>query len=142
MVDHDGRGVTLPSPGPGLHRTEFGAVWRIEARDINVGDWGDLVAYPLHEPTLAGYTFPDGARPGRWDHIPALRAQYPDHFLAVGFSGLFEAAWSLCGFENYLSYILSEEDFVRAVTGAAHGVFLCGHRAVARHGGGRHPLRR
>jgi len=104
------------SPGPGLWRNEFGAVWRTGARDANVGDWGDLVAYPLLEPRLDGYTFPPGARPGRWDHVPALRAQYPDHFLTLHGSGLFENAWGLCGFEHYLGYILSDESFVMEMT--------------------------
>lgn len=108
--------AAAPSPGPGLRRDEFGAVWRTGARDINVGDWGDLVAYPLHEPSLAGFTFPDGAAPGRWDHVPAVRAKHPDHFLMAYGAGLFENAWGLCGFENYLGYVLSEEAFVVAMT--------------------------
>jgi uroporphyrinogen decarboxylase len=106
----------VPAPGPGLRRDEFGAVWRANAQDINVGDWGDLVSYPLHEPSLAGFKFPDGAAPGRWDRVPSLRAQYPDHFLMAYGSGLFENAWGLCGFENYLGYVLSEEDFVMEMT--------------------------
>ena len=111
-----GRGVEIPAAGPGLRRNEFGAVWREGARDVNVGDWGELVEYPLHEPSLVGYTFPDGAAPGRWDHIPAFRAQYPDHFLMLHGSELFTSAWGLCGFENYLSYIMGEEEFVIEMT--------------------------
>ncbi len=101
---------------PGLCRNEFGAVWRTGARDINVGDWGDLVESPLKAPVLTGFDFPDGALPGRWSHIPALRQRYPEHFLMVHGSALFEQAWGLCGFENYLDYILSEETFVQALT--------------------------
>ena len=111
-----GRGVTIPAPGSGLHRNEFGSVWRTGARDINVGDWGELVAHPLHGPSLAGYTFPDGTAPGRWDHVPALRAQYPAHFLMAYGAGLFQHAWGLCAFEDYLGYVASEPAFVAEVT--------------------------
>ncbi|MEI6519334.1 MAG: uroporphyrinogen decarboxylase family protein [bacterium] len=111
-----GHGTKQDDPGTGLWRNEFGTIWRAGARDSNVGDWGDLISYPLHEPSLAGYHFPDGTNPGRWDHIPTLRRQYPDHFLMAHGSGLFENAWGLCGFENYLSYILSDEDFVIEMT--------------------------
>ena len=107
----------VPEPTePDCGRSEFGAVWARAARDTTVGDWGELVSYPLHEPSLAGYRFPDGAAPGRANHIAPVREQYPDHFLVVGGPGLFEAAWALCGFENYLGYIMSEPDFVREVT--------------------------
>jgi uroporphyrinogen decarboxylase len=81
-----------------------------------VGDWGELVSYPLREPSLRGHVFPDGAAPGRADGIAAVRAQYPDHFLVVGGSGLFEPAWALCGFENYLGYLLSDTGFVAELT--------------------------
>ncbi len=100
----------------GLARDEFGALWRRNARDQQVGDWGELVDYPLKEPSLDGFQFPDGARPGRWDGVLALRERYPDHFIVAGGYGLYEAGWGLCGFENYLAYIRSEPRFVEALT--------------------------
>ncbi|MBM3473075.1 MAG: hypothetical protein FJX75_07415 [Armatimonadetes bacterium] len=103
-------------PGPGLCRSEFGAVWARAPRDTNMGDWGELVSYPLTQPSLEGYAFPDGAAPGRARGVPTVRAQYPDHFLVVGGAGLFEPAWALCGFENYLGYLLSEPRFVAELT--------------------------
>lgn len=97
-------------------RDEFGVVWRRNARDNRVGDWGELVDYPLKQPALDNYSFPDGARPDRWDSVPEIRQQYPDCFLVAGGYGLFETGWALCGFENYLSYIAGEEKFVEALT--------------------------
>jgi len=111
------RGYVPPAAAPGLYRTEFGAVWRREARDTQIGDWGDLIDYPLKEPSLAGYAFPDGSAPGRADHVPLARQRYPDHFLVVSGPSLFEAAWALCGFENYLAYVMAEPAFVGELTG-------------------------
>jgi uroporphyrinogen decarboxylase len=110
------RGFVADDPGPGLYRSEFGTVWARAPRDLSVGDWGEMVAHPLHEPSLCGYEFPDGAAPGRADGIPAVRAQYPDHFLVVGGPGLFESAWALCGFEGYLGHLVGEPTFVAELT--------------------------
>jgi uroporphyrinogen decarboxylase len=110
------KGYVEESPADGFYRNEFGVVWRRSPRDLNVGDWGELVSYPLKEPSLNGYTFPDGSLPGRWSHVSEVRKRYPDHFLWMGGYGLFEPAWALCGFENYLSYIAGEPAFVEAVT--------------------------
>jgi uroporphyrinogen decarboxylase len=114
------RSLAPPPSGPeaaaGLARDEFGALWRRSPRDYQVGDWGELVDPPLKAPSLDGFRFPDGAQPGRWDGVPALRARHPDHFIVAGGFGLFEAGWSLCGFENYLAYIRSEPDFIEALT--------------------------
>jgi uroporphyrinogen decarboxylase len=98
----------------GLVKGEFGDIWRM--RD-EMGNWGELVYSPIPEPTLARYTFPDPSLPGRFTHIPALRARYPDRFFMVSLGGLFERAWSLCGgFERYLYYIAAEPRFVAELT--------------------------
>jgi uroporphyrinogen decarboxylase len=63
------------------------------------------------------YQVPDPALPGRFDHVPGKRAQYPDRFLLVSLGGLFERAWSLCGgFERYLYYLAAETAFVEELT--------------------------
>jgi uroporphyrinogen decarboxylase len=99
---------------PGLVRGEFGDIWRM--RD-EMGNWGELIHCPIPEPTLSGYTLPDPSLPGRFAHIPALRAQYADRFFMVSLGGLFERAWSLCGgFERYLFYIAAEPKFVEELT--------------------------
>ncbi len=107
--------VSEPAP-EGMYRNEFGSVWARTARDLTVGDWGELVDYPLKTPSLDGYAFPDGAAEGRADGIPGVRAAYPDHFLTLGMPGLFEPAWALCGFENYLGYLMGEPKFVEEMT--------------------------
>ncbi len=111
------RPPTVDQPAdPDLIRDEFGTVWRRGARDHKVGDWGELVDYPLKEPSLAGYRFPDVASPGRWDHVPEARRAYPDQFLIAGAFGLYEPAWALCGFQNYLGYLVGEPSFVQELT--------------------------
>ena len=81
------------------------------------GNWGELVYSPIPEPSLANYRIPDPALPGRFDHVPGKRAQYPDRFLLVSLGGLFERAWSLCGgFERYLYYLAAETHFVEELT--------------------------
>lgn len=110
------RGFVAETVGEGLSRNEFGVVWSHREFDRSVGDWGGLSEFPIKEPALAGYKFPDGAAPGRWDHMPALRKKHPDQFVLAWGPGLFESAWALCGFENYLSYIAGEPAFVEEVT--------------------------
>ena len=97
-------------------RNEFGSVWRHTAPDKGVGDWGGLISYPIKEPSLKGFDFPDGTLDGRWEHAAAVRKQNPRHFIVAGGCGLFESAWGICGFENYLSYAMSAPKFVEEMT--------------------------
>ena len=113
---------TCPNPPvrqdlpPNCWRSEFGTVWGCAPQDRSMGDWGGMRSYPLHEPTLAGYIFPDGAIPGRWKHVPEIRSKHQDHFLIAHGHGLWEQGWALGGFENYLGYSLSDQAFVEEVT--------------------------
>jgi uroporphyrinogen decarboxylase len=101
----------------GCRRDAFGAVWRCEAADRTVGDWGGHVEYPLHEPSLKGYRFPDPlADPTRTRSVSRDRGDHPDHFVWICCGSLFERAWALCGFENYLGYIAGEAVFVETLT--------------------------
>ncbi len=109
-------GLVIEQPGPDIIRNEFGSEWRRSARDSSYGDWGELLSYPLPEPSLEGYSFPDGSLSGRWETVSKIRDQYPDHFLIATGHGLFESAWGLCGFENYLGYLMGEQDFVHELT--------------------------
>jgi uroporphyrinogen decarboxylase len=103
-----------PTLETGLVKGEFGDIWRM--RD-EMGNWGELVYSPIQAPSLAQYTLPDPALPGRFTHVPGLRAKYPEHFFLVSLGGLFERAWSLCGgFERYLFYLASEPAFVEELT--------------------------
>jgi uroporphyrinogen decarboxylase len=96
-------------------RDAFGVVWRREARDYHIGEWGELVEYPLKRPSLEGYTFPEPL-PDCWDHVPTVREMYPDRFLMASGFGLYEHGWAMCGFENYLSYIAGEPNFIEELT--------------------------
>jgi uroporphyrinogen decarboxylase len=108
---------TVPQPeDPDLLRDELGAVWRRGPRDYRVGDWGELVDYPLKSPSLKGYAFPDGLQPLRRDHVTEIRRKYTDHFIVANGFGLFENGWALCGFENYLGYIAGEPQFIQELT--------------------------
>ena len=109
-------GAAHDEPGEGLARDEFGVVWRRHARDRNVGDWGELHAVPLHEPSLRHYRFPVASAGGQWDSVPGIRRKYPDHFLVADGSGLFERGWALCGFENYLAWLAGERAFIEELT--------------------------
>ncbi len=107
-------GAPLP---PGHQRDAFGVVWRRDAVDRTVGDWGGHVSYPLHGPSLRGYRFPEPpADPARTRHVREARRGHPDDFLWTGMESLFQRAWSLCGFENYLGYLAGEEAFVEELT--------------------------
>ena len=116
-------GVPRSAPGAnrsrphqaGLMRDELGAVWRKSPRDYRIGDWGELVRCPLDGPVLTGYRFPESADPRRWKEVPKIRERHPRRFLVAGGIGLFENGWSLCGFENYLSYVAGEPGFIEAL---------------------------
>lgn len=96
-----------------VYRSEFGAIWKRSPRDTTVGDWGELLKHPLAKPSLEGYRFPDPGAVDRWTDVAGVRARYPDRFVMAAAPGLFEVGWSICGFENYLSYIAGEPVFIR-----------------------------
>ncbi len=93
---------------------EFGVEWGRSSLDRTMGDWGGMLKHPLDEPNLDGFQFPDPSKL-RCSHIADLRRSHPDHFLVVHGQGIFERSWSLFGFENYLSFIASDEGFVEAL---------------------------
>ena len=77
----------------GLVRDEFGVVWRRDAGDRNIGDWGELHAVLLARPTLEGYRFPDGSVP-----VPAdatARVSAPDEALFSAAYRVFPTALGL-----------------------------------------------
>jgi len=99
---------TLPD---GSVRDEYGVLWRL---DPSIGNYGKILDYPLKGPSLDGYAFPE-PDPDCWAHVPGIRAQYPDRFLVAEGGGIFQRAWALCGFENYLAYTASDPAFVEAL---------------------------
>ncbi len=96
----------------GSVRDEFGVVWR---RTPSIGNWGKIEHYPLPGPALHEYQFPQPLH-DCWAHFPAVREKYPDHFLVAEGGGIFERAWALCGFENYLAYTAAEPRFVEELS--------------------------
>jgi uroporphyrinogen decarboxylase len=90
-------------------RDYFGVVWD---RSIDK-DIGNVVGEVLPEPTLAGYTFPDPAQPRFFANIPRRIAERPDRFrvFPIGFS-LYERAWTLRGFQNFLMDFHDHPGFV------------------------------
>ena len=93
----------------GSQRDCLGCAWQM-------GSTHHLVDWPLHEPVMGDYRLPDlhpyfeqHLCPGWPDDIAATEAQ----FRIVHHSfGLFERAWSLRGFENFLMDLLENGTFV------------------------------
>ncbi len=98
-------------PAPETRVDEFGVVWGRSQVDKSMGDWGGLISSALSEPSLKGFKMPDPSKLS-CSKIAEMRAKHPDRFLMAYGQNLFERSWSICGFENYLSYIAGEEDFV------------------------------
>jgi len=97
--------VELPD---GTRRDCLGCRWRM-------GTTHHLVDWPLREPRMGGYRLPDleeyyrkHLRPLWPDELRATRGR----FRLIGHSfGLFERAWSLRGFEGFLTDLAAEERF-------------------------------
>ena len=95
---------------------EFGVVWNKSGADKDIGVIDGLVL-PSPE-ALSGFELP----PVDEDYIRArmddLMRESGDNFriAAIGFS-LFERAWTLCGMENLLCYMLTDPGFVHELMG-------------------------
>ncbi len=95
--------------GRDKHRDVFGVVWdRSVDKDIGI-----VCDFPLKEPTLEGYAFPDPLDERFFADIEAKCGRQPDCFrlFCLGFS-LFERAWTLRGMENLMMDFLEEPEFV------------------------------
>ena len=102
--------ITPEQIGPDTYRDDWGVIWRREPGD----DIGVVVEAPLKEPSLAGFELPTPAP--RAKHLEALCARNPEHFRLVSMSSpIFQRAWFLRGFENFLMDLAAEEDFVFAL---------------------------
>lgn len=95
--------------GDDCWRDVFGVVWdRSVDKDIGI-----VKRYPLPEPTLDGFSWPEPCRPEFYEKIPERIARYPDKFHAfrLGFS-LYERAWTLRGMEGLMMDFLDHPQFV------------------------------
>ncbi len=92
---------------------EFGVTWDRSGADKDIG----VIRRPIiGEPDLSLWKEPDLDEKrlrGEWAELLASKG---DRFVfpGIGFS-LFERAWSLCGMENVLIYMLEEEDFLEGL---------------------------
>ena len=110
-----------PVPGkPGYYQDDFGVVWnRTVDKDIGVIE-GLCIPTPDIS-ALAKYRFPQVPEAMLRQQCEESIAMAGDRFRCanLGFS-LFERAWTLCGMENLLIYMVTEPDFVtelfRAIT--------------------------
>ena len=107
-------GDSLPVPGrPGYFRDEFGVVWNRNGADKDIG----VIENPIFtEPDLSLYKFPEPGREKLHALFRGLEERQTDGFKIAmfGFS-LFERAWTLCGMENLLVYMVSDPEFVEGL---------------------------
>jgi uroporphyrinogen decarboxylase len=110
---YSGRAVET-SRDSGLFQDDFGVVWNRNGVDKDIGM---IAACVIPEPDLSRYAFPDVDR----EHMKRLFSEledtrHQDQFRVgmLGFS-MFERAWSLCGMENLLVYMITDPDFVDAL---------------------------
>jgi uroporphyrinogen decarboxylase len=90
-------------------RDAFGALWELKPNE----DIGTVIEYPLKEPTLENYQFPDPEDVMELDEIPSFIEKNNDKFIigAIGFS-LYERAWILRGIEPVLQDFLMNQSFI------------------------------
>ena len=102
----------LQPQADGTYRDCLGCTWEM-------GSIHHLVDWPLHEPAMGGYRLPD-LRPYFDAHLhpqwPQDLARTQDQFRLIGHSfGLFERAWSLRGFENFLMDLIDHQRFAETL---------------------------
>ena len=107
-VDNFLSGSGLTKQADGSQRDCLGCTWQM-------GSTSHLVDWPLHEPEMGDYRLPD-LRPYFEQHVYPSRphdlAATEDQFRIVYHSfGLFERAWSLRGFENFLVDLIENTAF-------------------------------
>lgn len=90
---------------------EFGVRRDTSDQAHAIGDWGSILAYPLPEPTLAGYRFPDGGEARRFGGLDPEVLKAQNRFVIMSITGLFDLCWHLRGFENFMMDMASGDDF-------------------------------
>ena len=98
---------------PEFFKDDFGVVWDRTGADKDIG----VITSPvIDEPDISLWKEPvlDEARLRRTLEGVLAHAEDKFTFAGIGFS-MFERAWSLCGMENVLMYMLVEGDFLHAL---------------------------
>jgi len=90
---------------------EFGTRWDTSDQSHAIGDWGSILEYPLPEPTLTGYKFPDGGDTRRFSGLDTATLKAQNRFVILSMTGLFDLCWHLRGFENFMMDMASGEAF-------------------------------
>ena len=108
-------GKLVPVPGkPGYYQDDFGVVWnRTVDKDIGV-----VENMMIPEPAMGTYKFPHVPEAEIRKGCENLMSDKGEYFTcgSLGFS-LFERAWTLCGMENILMYMITDPDFVDELLG-------------------------
>ena len=92
---------------PGFFEDEFGVIWD-RTHDRSLG----IPRPVLPEPTLDGYRFPDPLEPERYRHLDGFIDENETLFRVIKVShALFERAWSLRGFQQFMTDMLLYPDF-------------------------------
>jgi len=105
--------VPLPEPDEG-YIDEFGVTWDTSGVDKDIGAVADYLIKDADE--LANYAPPPLDEDYYRSICEKASAAKGENFLSagVGFS-IFERAWSLCGMENLLCYMISDPEAVDAL---------------------------
>ncbi len=84
----------------------FGSTWKD-------GIFPHLEKYPLVEPELKGYTFPDLTAADTFNGVVEFLEKNDQHYRLCGITyGLFDRGWALRGFENFLMDFVISPQFV------------------------------
>lgn len=105
--------------GTGLWRDGWGVIW--DTRGLyGEGEWGRPVNRVLPEPTLAHFNVPDPPGPDDFAHYESFIESNQEYFLMGNEGHLFEVAWALRGFEEFLTDLIINpgfvEDLLEAIT--------------------------
>ena len=102
--------------GPQTYRDDWGVIWRRDVGD----DIGVVVDPPLKEAQLKGFSAPEPASRARY--LEAFSRQSTERFRLVSLtSPIFQRAWFLRGFQDFLIDLVINERFVRELIGMIMG---------------------
>jgi len=107
-------GWPTEAPGnSGFFKDDFGVLWNRNGADKDIGVIGTPV---IHKPDLTLWSDPKPDEARLRTEFQAIIDSASGRFTiaGIGFS-LFERAWSLCGMENTLVYMLSEPEFMHGL---------------------------
>ncbi len=110
--------------GNDLYRDEFGAVWRRGESTLETGNWGGHLGWPLGEPSLGAHRYPDPCAPGRLAHLAEFVQEHRDDFVVLYLNGIFDRAWHVRGFANFMADLAAHPKFAQRLLDLALGFNL------------------